>query len=67
MGIANPPKFNVGDVSALSFEDNYFDSLCLAPKNITIRVSVPPYIQTAGKAEGKANIYSSIVWDALHQ
>jgi ubiquinone/menaquinone biosynthesis C-methylase UbiE len=27
MGIANPPKFDVGDVSSLSSEDNYFDAV----------------------------------------
>jgi ubiquinone/menaquinone biosynthesis C-methylase UbiE len=27
MGIANPPKFDIGDVSSLSFEDNYFDAV----------------------------------------
>jgi ubiquinone/menaquinone biosynthesis C-methylase UbiE len=25
-GLENPPKFNVGDASSLSFEDNYFDA-----------------------------------------
>jgi ubiquinone/menaquinone biosynthesis C-methylase UbiE len=27
MGIANPPEFYVGDVSGLSFEENYFDAV----------------------------------------
>jgi ubiquinone/menaquinone biosynthesis C-methylase UbiE len=27
MGIANRPKFDIGDVSSLSFEDNYFDAV----------------------------------------